>query len=576
MPSNNDVKYLAIRDFSPGIRADYRINTGISLQPAVMPSTKPGEAAFKQTFSIPSDQGGGSADFYTRGYYANDQKNLVPLPYLRGSNPFLMPAFGTDTFQDVAGFVVTPAFVGGYTDDFWVWEHVLVAGAPAHDAMKVFRSGTLIKTHTGALTAIGPSRGVTHVLSRGKRTGFATPGGPELFWEWTSGEPHTDGSVMFYDVFPDPSNVALDGTFEETGTINNAALLLGGQILGHDGRILRLCEQNHAFGTHSFFSNERVRNTDPPNSVSLAATTTDSIVDPQTPNIFGAWGSLTYGELLLIKQYGGALLVEGDIYAPQITRLPGVQSTGTQMSETASCAAGLVYMTDDGPYLWQGGSSSQRLGYPAGAIQLITADGPAAGGSGITCSVVVYNNLVIFSGGAVWDSIHGNWWTLQLPYLNIPLPYFGVSTSAQGTLWGIINGIGTSGRIEIYGWTPNQLATAQSQGSWLSQPLVTAYDTVDITACEISLGAIPSDFTNVTVGVYFATIDGQMRFCGNFSPNPSHLDGTWRFRCTVGVRARNIQPYLLITNTQGNLPIVTEITVSYHEAGRFGKGNQTS
>lgn len=580
MPPNNNVQYLAINDFSPGIVADYRAATGAGagVPPAILEARKPGEAAYFQSYAIPADQGGGNQAFYTRGFYANDQGHLVPLPVLNPTAFLQLPAFGTDTFVDIAGFTVTPNV---NVDDLWTWEHVVVAGAPNHDAMKVFRGTTLIKTHQGPGAVAGPSRGITHVLSRGKRSGFATPGGPELFWEWTSGEPHTDGSVYFYDVFPDPNATNTDTTYEETATIANAAFTLGGQIVGHDGRILRLCEQAHDFGTHKFFSNERVRNTDPPNAVSLTATTTDSIVDPQNPNSFGAWGSLTYGELLLIKQSGGALLVEGDIYAPQITRLPGVQSTGQTVSETASCAAGLVYMTDDGPYLWQGGSQSHRLGYPGGAIQVITANQPASGGSGISCSVQQFNNLVVFSGGVVYDAIHGSWWALQIPYANNSpsISFFGTSTINPGNLYGVTQGAGASGRIEVWQWRPsNYTANVRTTATWLSQPIATGYDTIDITSVEISIGNVTIPPANISISIYFVTIDGTMRFCGTFSPNPASgiPDGTWRFRTPVGVRARNIQPYISCTNTHGDPIVVNEIIIGYTDAGRFGRGNQVS
>src|SRR5215471_11069999 len=303
MPNNTNkqLHYLAITDFSPGIKADTRVSTifGSGVEPNA--TGQPGEALYTQT--IP-----GFGPAYTQGCYANSEGRLIPLPGAQAlANPIPM---GTDTFVDSAGIIATLAN-NIPNEDVWVWVHV-VNNTPK-DCMRVYRcpvslvAPTLIKSHIGAGATAGPGRGITRFLSRGQRANFSTPGGPELFWEWTSGEPHTDGSTMFYDVFPDPNATNVDTPdFEETGVINNAAFLLGGQIVPHNGRILRFCEQNHNFGTRKFYSNERVRNTDPPNAVSLTSTTTDSILDPQFPGTYGAWGSLTYGELLIVKQFGGA------------------------------------------------------------------------------------------------------------------------------------------------------------------------------------------------------------------------------------------------------------------------------
>jgi hypothetical protein len=198
------------------------------------------------------------------------------------------------------------------------------------------------------------------------------------------------------------------------------------------------------------------------------------------------------------------------------------------------------------------------------------------GGSGITCSVQAYNNLVIFSGGAVFDSIHQNWWALEVPYQTVPLTFFKASPTSQAVLYGVTSAIGNSGRIEIYQYRPTQATGHLSIMEWLSQPIAVSYETVDITSVEISLGAIPADTADVTIAIYLATIDGQMAFVGNFTPSPSNNDGTWKFRATCGVRARHIQPALFIFNNNGNLPVVDEIVVGYHEAGSIGHQAQVN
>jgi len=567
---SDKIEYITINDFSPGVVNDYRVITPSGPIGAGHP--RPSQEAVKPGMAMSSLRYGTNHNIFTKGYYANNNGKLVPLPYpISVPNPGLITMVAGDTYEDTAGFIAVPTQSGGIAaDDLFQFVHVV--NSTPKDALRVFRNGVNVKTHVGAGATAGPPRGITRFLSRGQRAGFSTPGGPELFYEWTSGEPHTNGSTMFYEVWPDPNAVAVDGTYEETGVVNNATFLLGGQIVGHDGRVLRFCEQNHSMGTHGFFSNERVRNTDPPNSVSLTSTTTDSIVDPQTPNTYGAWGSLTYGELLLIKQFGGAILVEGDIYAPQITRLPGVQSTGSLMSETAWSAQGLVYMTDDGPYVWGGGSNSRRLGWPAGCINVMSSNSMRLGGSGICCSVMPWNNLVIFSGGAVWDSITDAWFCLQDAPLVTSIGYWTPSPTLQSTFYGIDTALDINGKLEFIKYV-SDAGGRSNEGTWISLPIPVAYDTVDIVSVELSLGFLPSTTpSTVTANVSFLDIDGNLVNACNFNfSNVPQGTNQFRLRMPCGVRASFCLPYLDIINTAGDLPTVNAITIGYREAGSVGQ-----
>lgn len=78
-------------------------------------------------------------------------------------------------------------------------------------------------------------------------------------------------------------------------------------------------------------------------------------------DLTGVMASLSNDELLLIRHRGGAVLVSGDLDNPTVKRLPFVASTGGARCHPAYSPIGLVYLTGDGVYVWEGGESSKKL-----------------------------------------------------------------------------------------------------------------------------------------------------------------------------------------------------------------------
>lgn len=543
--NTNPIQYLRIDDFSPGIVGDSRVAGGTGLE--VQFARKAGEASVLSFFQ-PSNGFNSSG---TLGCIANQYGKLVPLP--GGIVQYSIPI--TDTFIGAAGIAAAP--VGNPIS----FIQLTVAGAPAHDTLKIYAGNGLIRTLTGLAVTPQNLRGVSHVWTRGRRSAFDSAGFGVLAYEWTSGEPHTDGSIMFYDVLPDPNNLSSNTPYEETGVINNAAFLLGGQLVAHSGRILRLCETTQAWtAAGNFLSNERVRYTDPPNSVSLTSTTTDSIVDSQYPGGYGAWGSLTFGELLLIKKYGGALLVEGDIYSPQITRLPGVQSTGFTTSEMAWSRQGLVYATDDGYYVWQGGDSAQRLPVPSAMVARVINVL-----SGVNYSMMPYNNWVVTTGGNVFDSVTGSWWKLLSPLTAGAMAYFTADVNGLSQFWAISDTPNAGGNLEVARF--NNLSINAQQYSWQSQPLTPVPNQVyDIVSVELELSRVPTSGAN-SCTVSFVNMDRTLDPVIAFNITPSSRPrGYTRLRAPCGTHSDVIAPYIVMQSFNTLAAELDAIIIGYRLA----------
>jgi hypothetical protein len=136
---------------------------------------------------------------------------------------------------------------------------------------------------------------------------------------------------------------------------------------------------------------------------------------------YGAWGSMSTGELFLVKQGGGAIVVSGDIAAPSsAVYLPGVKGTGGMVQRATPTSIGLVYVTDtDGVWAWNGGNTSTKIssqipddacinpllsgGYNDGALNYPNAIQAAVHHD-------VQNNIVFFANNWIYDVINNSWW----------------------------------------------------------------------------------------------------------------------------------------------------------------------
>ena len=144
---------------------------------------------------------------------------------------------------------------------------------------------------------------------------------------------------------------------------------LTGMVLVHENRVVVLANNGYGWplgGAGAYVINEEINFTDPPNSDTYPADTTPGqqlVAVAEEPYGFGCGGSISSGELLLIKRRGGAALINGDLFAPtSIIPLPGVQSTGQGYGNADSGQAGMAYCSiNQGAWMWNGSNTSQKI-----------------------------------------------------------------------------------------------------------------------------------------------------------------------------------------------------------------------
>lgn len=192
-----------------------------------------------------------------------------------------------------------------------------------------------------------------------------TPGNPVCVFPAASfAIDDTAGAGQIY-VYPNPATPTSFTPLELITT--GSPQSLAGMILVHQSRVIVLANASYGWpaGSQAWVINEEINYTDPPNSTTYPPDTTtgqQTVAVAEEPYGFGCGGSISAGELFLVKRRGGGVVINGDIFDPTITFLPGVQPTGQGYGNADSGMAGLFYCSiDEGAWLWNGSNTSQKV-----------------------------------------------------------------------------------------------------------------------------------------------------------------------------------------------------------------------
>jgi hypothetical protein len=202
-----------------------------------------------------------------------------------------------------------------------------------------------------------------------------------------------------------------------------------GIIFGHQGRIV-IFQQNDYLWTGSEVLGgpyDQIYYTDPANTVPGNGNTDslkqDVVFVQEWPVGAGAWGSMSAGELFVVKHRGGGYIVSGDLNEPTVTFLAGVTPAyGT----TVACQTpiGLIYLsTNNGCWLWNGSNVSQKISNQLNDDFFRCPPGLPAIGQ--VYQAFSWVDMVVTSNNWVYDTVTGGWWILddQTP----PFMWFGQS-----------------------------------------------------------------------------------------------------------------------------------------------------
>lgn len=220
----------------------------------------------------------------------------------------------------------------------------------------------------------------------------------------------TDGSSGQVYMYPNPATPTTYSALPLiTGSGSNWSSVAG-QVLCYDNRVLCLAGVNYSYPAGGGFNtNEDINFTDPPNSTLYGFQQT--VLAAEEPYGYGAGLSISAGELFIVKKRGGAILVTGDIFSPNVTTLPGVEPTGGIYGRADSGTAGGFYCSyANGAWMWDGGSTSQKVSGNLDDNFFLPSAYTAINSGNYGFFIQCIGDKTYFSQNWMFDTRTGGWW----------------------------------------------------------------------------------------------------------------------------------------------------------------------
>lgn len=375
--------------------------------------------------------------------------------------------------------------------------------------------------------------------------------------------------------------VATDGFASLTVPLDGAP---PGIVFGHQGRLCSIGRHGaynifQLLGYHGSHHGRRAASEIvsywPPNAIYSGTVSWATFLEEFTTG-YGAWSSVNANSLLLVKNKGGGVLVNGDIGAPQVIRLPGLPSVGgvanrgvvTQRAANADglfADQGFVYGTTSGVWMWTGSDSATELSANLnGRFWIpddVTADrrqpGQLVGSFAFSFPYLFAPNNWMF------DMRGGGWWRYH------PTPtqdardgttFAFNETDADGELWAMPASYTFGTRM----MAKFSQATARDRWSWKSQPLAHSRGRV---LNVRSVTVVASGRGRIHVDVYGLGDAPQRVTFDNETEQMASLEGG------VGVKAKDVVVKVTAEafDPDDAAPTLHRLEVGYSEAQSIGR-----
>lgn len=242
-----------------------------------------------------------------------------------------------------------------------------------------------------------------------------TPGLPVIVFP--SGGPATASTPTDSEsgqlwVYPDPTNPTAYGAQQLITSVGGGDFSsVSGQVIVHESRILVFAGITYDYPAGGGFeTNEQINFTDPPNSNIFGFQQT--VIEGEEPFGYGCAGSISAGELFLVKKRGGGVVVTGDLVDFNATYLPGVQPTGGLYGRGDSGVGGFAYCSwDNGLWIWNGSNTSQKASSQLDDNFFLPPEflgGMDSNNYGFFCQWI--GDKLYTSNNMVFDSRTNGWW----------------------------------------------------------------------------------------------------------------------------------------------------------------------
>jgi len=378
--------YVHIEDFSPGCYANTyaSYNQDPPTQAPFIPAPV-GAASPRGTWCCAALRGGG----------------LGPLPTFTQAHA--IGSISGASSQLVCGFICNPATVTT-TDE-------IIEIVEADDGTNHHFNAYSIQPSAGYATnvIVNPTTASSAgffgspypVFTRMTSGGTGNPPPVLVFPAGTAVVPGT-GALYVYPALASPGSYGAQNIATSGGI---------GQVIAYGSRVICLAGQAYTWPTGTMTTNENLNFTDPPLSSSFGNQL--EILGAELPFGYGAWGTVSVGELLLVKKRGGAVIMYGDVANPtSAIQVQGVQSTGLIVGRAAATPQGLIYCSEKkGAWLWNGGNTSQKISQQI-EDDFFDLETGTIQSNNYGFNVEPWQNWILFSHNRMWNAETNSWWVL--------------------------------------------------------------------------------------------------------------------------------------------------------------------
>jgi hypothetical protein len=315
-------------------------------------------------------------------------------------------------------------------------------------------------------------------------------------------------------------------------------------------------------------TNENINFTDPPQTDTYG--NQGDILGTEAPWGYGAWGTMSVGELMLIKKNGGGLIIYGDIDAiTSAISMPGVQSTGDIVGKAASTPAGLVYCSEErGAWIWNGGNTAQKI-----SAQLRDSFYDATSATSIFSnnygfSVAHWQDWILFSNNYLYNADTNSWWVLYPNDANgsgsVPghTLFWWNEGRFGNTMYGAPLRFGTAAGLNKNWWYKFDSEVPAPHWQWVSLPIEVVPNSdrvLDVRQVVLELSDPSNSGTATATLSINGTTVGTTSTAIGLHPRP--------FRFNIGDAGRRISHIDIQVNgdqpSSGSSPILHSINIGY-------------
>jgi hypothetical protein len=472
----------------------------------------------------------------------------------------------------ISSFFCNPQSGGiGYPEFIFTLEGDNSAGTNYLQNLYAYSAGVQHALTNGQLTYTGegglgivPAGSLTFSTRMTNTNPTTTAGLPTIVGCLAAPTEALTGSSQPVWAYPDPTAVTANQVFNLNSAVIN---LPTGFVVGYSGRVLVFAQEADAWpASATFIVNEKICYTDPTNSIDLGDQ--NIIVVPENPYGYAAAGSISDGELFLVKQTGGGVVITGDMNNPNATYLPGVQPGGNVVTNAvgqgASSANGFYYCSsNDGAWVWNGGNVSTKVSPQLYDNFFTSTTFPFAS---LYFSAYKFGHYILFSNNWIYDEQTGGWWQFQGLNIN-PYFFYGTGTTSD-SFWACVPSQGTGSGHAGY----NSIADEYSRSSpaydyvWQSQPFKLSTDMhVDIREIVIRALGPPASIGNCSISINITTETGTSTTFNTISSMQANAaGGPTEYRVTGSVKALSAQLEVVVLNsTPAAAPTIYSISLGY-------------